>query len=124
MANRKITHQMKSISSIAQGSPTNGSQRTPEAVASQNQRVAGISRHGTRNLRSQGISDSSPGLEEARVSFTARAEAAGICLVKVQIGNPIADGVTASEGQHKQFIGVIHGEEARYVAEIGGADER
>jgi hypothetical protein len=56
--------------------------------------------------------------------FTARADTAGIGLAKVQVGNPVADGSTTAEGQHQQFVGVIHGEEACHIAKVGGADER
>lgn len=93
-------------------------------MAGQNQRVAGVSCCGTGNLRGQVISDGLPGFKEARMSFTARAETAGIGLVKVQIGNPIADGSTAAEGQHQQFVGVIHSEETCHIAEVGGTGER
>ena len=116
------TYQIQRISSIAQGSASQSSNSTTQAVARQDQPVAGVRRRSTCNPWGQIISDSFPGLEESRVRRAARTEAAGIGLAEVQVGNPIADGMAASEGQHDQLIGIVYGEETCNIAKFGGAN--
>lgn len=115
--------QIQRISSIAQGSASQSSNSTTQAVARQDQPVAGVRRRSTCNPWGQIISDSFPGLEESRVRRAARTEAAGIGLAEVQVGNPIADGMAASEGQHDQLIGIVYGEETCNIAKFGGVIE-
>lgn len=114
------TDQIKGMSRIAQGSTAQSSHCASKTMARQDEFIARVGLEGRVDSRGQVVGDGFPGLQKAAVSFAASAQATRVSEAKVQIGNPGSQSSTASEGEHEELVGLVCGQEAGYIAELGG----
>lgn len=86
----------------------------------QDEFIARVGLESRGNPRGQIVGNRLPGFQKAVVSFAASAQATRVREAKVQVGDPCSQSSTASEGEHEEFVGLVCGQEAGYIAELGG----
>lgn len=120
------SHNRQRISLVVQIRAAQQCQGPAEAVAGNHERVAWVGLLGGVDLALQRSSDGLVVAPEPGVDLAAAAQGAGLH-GSVEVGEPIAEGAAAPEGQHNQLVGVVGGQEAGRIAKriyTGAASER
>lgn len=106
----------------AQISGGEGSDTSTKTVACDDELVVGVCGYGLVEHGGDGVSDVGPGGPEAVFGLAAFAEL-GVCVGEFYIGDPVADGVGAAEGEDDCLVGIVYGEESSGVRG-GGTDSQ
>lgn len=110
----KCIQRSRRVTLCAQIGGGEGSDASAETVACDDELVVGVCGYGLVQHGGDGVSDVGPGGPEAVFSFAAFAEL-GVCVGEFYVGDPVADGVGATERKDNCLVGVVYGEESSGV---------